>query len=177
MELPFIIGATIVVIIILVGTFSAYNSYKVKKAVEDKLTTIANSIKGKVTSDHKEHKRSYDFKLENDDTIYFVKIVNANKNNELVLTNQHRWYLNYIKDATKSSKNKRVLSEMAAFTYFEFNSIKKVVKVALIYPGAKQILKYINESEVIFVTPKTDCWGYRLINFDRLDEDFRLLRL
>lgn len=116
--------------------------------------------------------KQHDYIIESEKKLYLVKLIMANNRNEIVMANAQRWYLNAMRDSTKASKNIRIASEIVPLVTYDVTSNKELVKVFLIYPGAGKIVKYVNESEIIFVTPKINCWNYKVINYGDIEEHF-----
>ena len=116
--------------------------------------------------------KAYDFIIESKSKLFLIKVVYANYRNEIVMANAKRWYLNALRDSTKASKNIRVMNEIEALVTYDNDTNKDLSKLFLIYTGAGKIVKYINESELVFVTPKIDCWGYKVINYDDINVYF-----
>jgi hypothetical protein len=103
-------------------------------------------------SSHKAY--DYDFKL--NEINYLVKFIFVGNIKELSFNSLRHWQ---IKD-----KKKNPMINPKGFELLEGN------KVIIVYPAPKQILKYINENEVVFVRPNEKCFDYYVYTDSTIDE-------
>lgn len=116
-----------------------------------------------------EKKDCYDYKLTRNDTIYLIKIIYNYSKLEISVNNKNHWELNDKVVASKKSGTKlEGIYDLINKQDFSFELPMK--KVYLIYPSSKVLLKAVNESELNFIQPNTDCYGVHLIKYDEINQ-------
>ena len=88
---------------------------------------------------------------------------------EIQINSRATWEVKYGAGNTpgKAQPHRRFLTEVSAFQNKDFE--EGIVKLVLISPKPKKIVKYINECEIVFVKPTTDIYGSNIITKDSLD--------
>ncbi|MCM1514789.1 MAG: hypothetical protein NC090_07355, partial [Anaeroplasma bactoclasticum] len=143
---------------------------KRKKAIE---SFIAYLNKSNLTYSLQEGKQQfYDFCLEIHHSTYYIKFLILPSFSEIQINNKTTWEVKYGAGKTpgKVQPKKRFLTEIVDFMKADVASTAQ--KVVIISPKPKKIVKYINESEIVFVKPTTDVYGARLID----EGQFRLFK-
>lgn len=114
----------------------------------------------------------YDLRLEISNTIYYIKFLILPSFSEVQINNKTTWEVKYGAGNTpgKAQPKKRYLTEIIDFMKETLESDSQ--KVVILVPKPKKIVKYINESEIIFVKPTTDVYGAHLID----EGQFRLFQ-
>lgn len=99
---------------------------------------------------------------------YFIKFVYIPNYSQIQINNKSTWELKYGADNTpgKHQPHRRYLNEIATFMNEDYVG-KKIVAFT---NNPKEIVKYINESEIIIVNPSTDVYGANLISVHKLDK-------
>ena len=162
--MPYLVIAIIFIIILSVIFSSFMPKIKTKKAYDEllsylKQTDLNYSIE-KIKND------IFDAKLNINSTHYYIKFLNIPAYSEIQVNNKTTWELKYgAKDQPgKAQPHKRYLSELSSFLGTDFG--KNINKIIIVFPKPKKIVKYINESEIIFVNSKTDLYGTRILTKD-----------
>lgn len=115
----------------------------------------------------------YNFELELENDILLFKHFFLTPKQEVFIEDKYRWQVEggtnsylYVKRAEYIVRGK-----------YENQTDKKVRRIALFYPGVKNVMIYTrmdttNGLQTEFVTAKTDIYGVRLISFTDLSEQF-----
>ena len=124
------------------------------------LSVIFSSFMPKIKND------IFDAKLNINSTHYYIKFLNIPAYSEIQINNKTTWELKYgaKEQPGKAQPHKRYLSELSSFLGTDFG--KNINKIIIVFPKPKKIVKYINESEIIFVNSKTDLYGTRILTKD-----------
>jgi len=109
---------------------------------------------------------------ETEAVLYLVKIVPLAGGAELILTNRLYWCRNDDPMNWKRSTKPSLVDGVAAFLDEAPATAKRVVKIALLYPTAHNVTRYLNESDVEVVTPRTSVDGVHFVPFDGLADFF-----
>lgn len=126
----------------------------------------------------------HDFEIEGDNYILCVKIADIPKNSSVTINSKDTWCLRFGGHRVgRSYPNKRYLSELKSFLaadytkslFFENEKGKKVQKVVILNPSTEKLLKYINECEIIEITSKDLAYDVKVIQFDKLAEEYKNL--
>ena len=182
---PFIfitIGAILFIIALIVFFFVLVNRLNKKriknmfKDVEDILTQIViqdkeNSELIKIEYDAKKDTRhAYDFILRTKSFSYYIKVVDNHSGYEICVNNSVKWQIrkSFNDESMNFVPDIEELMRMELPKEFDERITKKLY---LIYPGARSLLRYINECEMEFVHPTTDVYGTTIITFNDLKEN------
>lgn len=108
----------------------------------------------------------YDIDLVINENNFVIKIVIVPEYSEIQINSKETWEVKYGAGNTpgKVQPHKRYLNEVSSFQKTNFPDNK--IKLILISPKPKKIVKYINECEIVFVNPSTDVYGSRIITED-----------
>ncbi len=164
-EIILIVVITVILILfIIIGLVVTFLKKKKTKA------TILNELQLHApTIIHKN--KSYDYELNLGESICLVKVLYNYRNQEISVNNKNYWQLNDKVVSSKRSGTKlEGIYDLVNQTEFPYN--KPIKKIYLIYPSARVLLKAVNESELIFITPNVDCYGVNLVKFDELNKFF-----
>lgn len=117
----------------------------------------------------------YDFYFESSTSIYYVKVILNVGNKELCVNNAVKWQLRErgFNETMHFIDGVENLMKMS----FRHHSEKKEHKLFIIYPGARALLKVINECEMVFIYPETDVYGAQVINYLTLVENPSILEV
>ena len=150
--------------------FFVYNNYG------DKMFGIFRKIKKEefekflekpvIKSDNK----IYDFRYEDDKKVYLFKCVRISPSHEVIITNKYYWIDNDNIKEYKRSKKPNLINGVKELKDYIYETEKKVIKVGVIYPFCHNIIMYINESDVVKVDPKRNCYGNRMVMIDDVKE-------
>ena len=153
----FIIIAVIAVgIIIIFTTKNEYSKANEQDAFYNKIKELGYEI------ENIEYK-CYNQIIKNGNTTFIVKTINIPDYAEIQINNKVTWEIKYGAGNTpgKAQPYKRMLKDISDF----MNLVTKEneIKVVIATPSPKKIVKYINECEIVFVTPYTNVYGTRVI--------------
>jgi hypothetical protein len=110
----------------------------------------------------------YDFEKRIGNTTYVFKLVTIEENAEVTINSPVAWEMHFGGGEYfgKPYKNCRFLKNVVPFLNWDTESSK----VVIFSPEAKRILKWVNESEMIFVTPSMKINGIYVLNLDQLTD-------
>lgn len=114
----------------------------------------------------------YDFNLKINNKEYLIKTITVPSFAEVQVNSKTTWEIKYGAGDVpgKAQPFKKYLSNISQFMHLKPNDNQ--IKVVVVIPRAKKIVMYINECEIVFVTPQTNVHGTRIINCD----DFSLFK-
>lgn len=118
---------------------------------------------------------AYDYTLETNNYIYYIKVVPNFNNDEICVNNSVKWQTrrSYKDEHVRFVSNIDLLMRLD----LENKNNKKARKLYIIYPNAKSLLKYINECELEFVHYNTDVYGAKIITYLDLKDHINLIEL
>jgi len=146
---------------------------KIKKELVDFFKEREKTIK---ISDS--HNKIFDFSFSLNETSYVFKIITVPASSEIVVQNKTSWQLNYGggKRPGKTFPFKKPLPDINPFVLFEPRTKNvKYKKILIVYPNAHNLLKWVNESEMVIMDAKTHAYGIKVIRYPDLLEHFDLL--
>lgn len=160
----------IFVVIIAIIVF-IYNVRLPKSEVNKKIRHYENHLKTKYTNvqiSRLDTDKSVINVVFSNNNSYFIKFVYIPNYSQIQINNKSTWELKYGAGNTpgKHQPHKRYLNEIATFLNEDYVG-KKIVAFT---NNPKEIVKYINESEIIIVNPSTDVYGANLISVHKLDK-------
>ena len=118
--------------------------------------------------------KAFDYEMILNDRTYLIKMIYNPKSYEINVNSKKYWQVNRgIVSSRKSGEQMQKVYDLINFDLKEKNYSKNTVKLYVIYPFSKRLLKVINECEMIFIKPNTDIYGCRIINFNTLEEDIK----
>lgn len=160
--------ALLVIIIVSIFTFVIYTKQKTKKRKMDIVKLFKKSCELKKIENYTldfVKKNTHDFYFEDEHVQMYIKIIYNFSNQEICINNAIKWQLR--RKGSDDSLNYVEGIEPLMRLDFEGSS-KKQKKLFIVYPGARAILKVINECEMIFVYPDTDVYGARIVSYTEL---------
>lgn len=112
------------------------------------------------------NKECYDYKLSKNNITYLIKVIYNYNKLEISVNNKNHWEVN--DKVVSSKKGGTKLQGIYDLINVEYKD-ESIRKIYLIYPTAKVLLKAVNESELTFIYPNTNCYGVNLIKFDEFN--------
>lgn len=161
----------IIFFVLIVIAIFIYKSQIPKISVNNSINYFINNFKSKY------HDIQIS-KLENDKSIvkvtfsnnktYYIKFVYIPNFSQIQINNKSTWELKYGAGNTpgKHQPHKRYLNEIVNFMNNDYFGTKIVAFTV----NPKEIVKYINESEIIIVKPTTDVYGAFVTSVNKLDK-------
>ncbi len=120
----------------------------------------------------KEKDKIYDYLVDTKDFVYCIKVIYNFNNLEISVNNKNYWQLNdKVISSKKSGTKLEGIYDLVNDEKLKFDKPHK--KVYLVYPNSKILVRAVNESELAFIHPNTDCFGVNLIKFTELDDLFK----
>ncbi len=119
---------------------------------------------------------SFHIQIETENRVFLVKIIPFSINHELIITAPKSWCVNKSPKAWKRSSTPELVPLVSGFMEYKPDFDKKIVKIALIYPGCHNITRYLNESDVELVSYTKPVNGINFIRFSELDDYFIALK-
>ena len=160
-EFLIVVGALIVIYIIvtLIVKAKAYDSiYKT-------LLSISNDVK-------KTKNKAFDYEMRHNNRTFLIKVIYNPSSDEICINAKHYWQKNHgvVSSRKKGDQMKGVYDLI--FYDLEANGYPSdTVKLYVIYPESKRLMKVINECEMVFIKPDVDIYGSRVINYLTMKED------
>jgi len=164
-----IIGAIAILIILLIGLWmnKHLESSMISKVVSALKSNVDESFLIEVV-----HHVPYQIEVETSDTVYLIKTIRFNPSHELIITNQYYWCINENIKNYKRSEKPVLVSNVPDFLKYQHVGNKKVVKLAIIYPGCYNRTRYLNESDVELVNYKKPVHQVYFLTFDEIKDFF-----
>ncbi len=118
----------------------------------------------------KVQKPAYDFILVTKGYRYYIKVVDNRGGYEICVNNSVKWQIRKSFNDTSMNfvPNIEELMRMELPNQYDERQPKKLY---IVYPGARSLLRYINECEMEFVHPTTDVYGTNIITYNDLNEN------
>ena len=132
------------------------------------------SLKNVSITDVKE--KYFDHILEFEETIVLVKLVKFYIKSELIVTNKYFWCINDNPKSYNRSKKPVLVSGVKEFYNHQRDTNKIVIKLGIIYPDCHNKTMYLNECDVVKITPKTNCYGFNIITENEIEEYFSQIK-
>lgn len=145
-------------------TISIVKPIKQKNSFESSLKEFLNKAYPNEYTFEKSNNPLYQYDLKINDDKFILKTVSIPSYAEVQINNKVTWEIKYGAGKTvgKAQPNRKYLSGIAGFMNYQNQDVTKVV---VLIPESKQTVMYINECEIEFVTPQTNVYGTRIINY------------
>ena len=152
----------IIIVLIVLGIliFVFAKSEKNKSTIEE---TFYNKIKELGYEVTDVEYKCYNQIIKNEQVTFIVKTIKIPEYAEIQINNKVTWEIKYGAGNTpgKAQPYKKMLKDISEFMNLKVQ--ENEIKLVIATPQPKKIVKYINECEIVFVTPYTDVYGTRLI--------------
>jgi hypothetical protein len=99
---------------------------------------------------------------------YLLKTIPFGRTQELILTNRYFWCVNSDLGNWRRSTVPELVPGVRAFVDRPADPDGKLVKIALLYPGCRNVTRYLNESDVEIVLPRKSVDGIHFVSFEEL---------
>jgi hypothetical protein len=121
--------------------------------------------------------KAFDYEMLIDGRIYLIKMIYHPNKYEININSRKYWQVNRgIVSSRKSGEQMLKVYDLINFDLKENNYPKNTIKLYVIYPFSKRLLKVINECEMIFIKPNVDIYGCHIVNFNTLEEDIHEIK-
>ncbi|HHU80856.1 MAG: hypothetical protein ACOX40_03835 [Bacilli bacterium] len=154
----------IFIIVTLLIIYKIYNNLKPRIRKQKIFQMISERLDANNSDIQLSNSKSYDFTLTINNEVYALKIVSIEKNSEITINNPVTWEMHFGggEYIGKPYRHHRYLREVVPFLKLK----TEAKKIVIVTPDAKRILKWINESEMIIVSPNQTIDGVRIMNID-----------
>jgi hypothetical protein len=120
--------------------------------------------------------KAFDYEINYNDKIYLIKMIYHPRSYEININAKSYWQVNRgVVSSRKTGEQMNNVYDLIEFDLTENNYPKNTVKLYVIYPYSKALLKVINECEMVFIKPNTDIYGCKIVNFITLEEDIKFI--
>lgn len=161
----------VAIVVVLIGYFAISNVLKKKKALSEVKQTLIE-IAGE-SSVVKVDSKVYDFEMDYNNKKFLIKMIYHPSRNEININSKSYWQVN--EGSVSSRKSGVQMQGVYDLVNFDLasNGYNKsdTVKLYVIYPSSRVLLKVINECEMEFIKPETDIYGCKVNNFTDLKEN------
>jgi hypothetical protein len=156
----------LVAVIIIISIISKKNQQKTISDIKNIiLRSLPNAkIKSFSISD------LYQFEAVTEQKTILVKVVFSRPEYEFIITNSNRWTVNSNPTQWSRKSKPEFIADSHEFT--KHNKEMDIKKIVLVYPAVKQIIRYLNESDTVFVKPEEK---YNNIHFVSLKDFEKIL--
>lgn len=159
--IPLVLVITLLIVIKIVKKRNAY------KNVRSILLQIAGFENVKLSNN-----KAFDYEMNYNDKIYLVKLIYNPKEYEINVNSKNYWQINKgIVSSRKTGEKLEGVYDLINFNVKENCYEGKVVKLYVIYPNSKSLLKVINECEMEFIKPKTDIYGCKITTYYNIKKE------
>ena len=117
--------------------------------------------------------KAFDYEVKHCNKTYLVKMIYHPDCYEINVNSRDYWQVN--KGAVSSRKSGEKMTNV--YDLINFDAQKNgypadTIKLYVIYPYSKTLMKVLNECEYEFVKPTTNIYGCKMTNYTKLIEDF-----
>ena len=117
--------------------------------------------------------KDFDYEVKYNDKIYLIKMIYHPACYEINVNSKDYLQVNVgAVSSRKSGEKMNNVYDLINFNLEENNYPKNTVKLYVIYPYSKTLLKVLNECEYQFIKPKTNIYGTKVTNFTELKDNF-----
>ena len=152
---------TIIIIILVLKKKKAYNNlYNAlcELAGENNVTKIKS--------------KAFDYEMLYNNKTFLVKLIYNPGKHEININSKDYWQLNKgVVASRKSGTQIKNVYDLINFKIDGVNYKKNTIKLYVIYPDSRSLMKVINECEMEFVKPKTDIYGTKMTKFTNLKKE------
>jgi hypothetical protein len=119
--------------------------------------------------------KAFDYEVKYKDKIYLIKMIYHPACYEINVNSKDYFQVNVgAVSSRKSGEKMNNVYDLMNFNLEENNYPKNTVKLYVIYPYSKTLLKVLNECDYQFIKPNTNLYGCKMTNFTELKENFDL---
>ena len=162
-------GYVLIAICVLTIGYIALCLFNKKKAytnLHNKLIEISNDVT--IVKKNK----AYDFKMNYNGKLFLIKLIYNPSCDEICINAKHYWQQNHgVVSSRKKGEQMKGVYDLIFLNLEENNFPLDTVKLYIIYPNSKNLVKVINECEMVFIKPNVDIYGSRVNNYSDLEQN------
>lgn len=148
---------------ILLCVFNKKKAYKNLYSVLLKFSNNVEIIKGN---------SAYDFKMEYNNKLFLIKLIYNPSGYEININAKHYWQRNQgVVTSRKQGEQMKGVYDLTFLNLKEHNFPSNTVKLYVIYPDSKRLMKVINECEMVMINPSVDIYGCRVEKYINLEKN------
>ena len=164
-EFFIVVGVLVIVYIV----FTIVVKHKAYDSIFKTLLSVSNDVK-KIKS------KAFDYEMKYNDKTFLIKVIYNPSSDEICINAKHYWQKNHgVVSSRKKGDQIKGVYDLIFFDLEANGYSKDTVKLYIIYPESKRLMKVINECEMIFIKPEVDIYGCRIVNFLTLKDDINKL--
>ena len=159
---------TLTLIIVICIIIHNSNKKKALNNIQEALITLAGSENVTYVKS-----KAYDFMVNYNEKTYLIKMIYHPARHEINVNAKDYWQVNKgVVSSRKTGEQMQGVYELINFDLKSNNFSKNTVKLYVIYPSSRCLMKVLNECEMQFIKPKTDIYGTKMTNFTDLVDNF-----
>ena len=113
--------------------------------------------------------KAFDFEMKYNNKTFLIKMIYHPSKCEINVNSPSYWQINRgVVSSRKSGEKMKGVYDLLNFKLADNGYSKNTVKLYVIYPFSKHMMKVINECEMVFIKPNTDIYGCRINNYNDL---------
>ena len=125
-----------------------------------------------VTNIKKIKTKAFDFEMKYNNKTFLVKMIYHPHKHEINVNSKSYWQINRgVVSSRKSGEKMNGVYDLINYNHLANGYGKNTVKLYVIYPLAKRMMKVINECEMKFIQPETDIYGCKINNYIDLKQN------
>lgn len=114
----------------------------------------------------------FDFEMKYNNKTFLIKMIYHPNKHEINVNSKSYWQINRgVVSSRKSGEQMQGVYDLINYNHLANGYDKNTVKLYVIYPYAKRMMKVINECEMKFIQPETDIYGCKINNYQDLKQN------
>ena len=116
--------------------------------------------------------KAFDFEMLYNNKIFLIKMIYHPSRHEINVNSKDYWQINRgVVSSRKSGEQMKGVYDLINYNLADNGYPKNTIKLYVIYPSSKRMMKVINECEMKFIKPEMDIYGCRINNYTDLKEN------
>lgn len=116
--------------------------------------------------------KAFDFEMNYNNKTFLIKMIYHPKKHEINVNSPNYWQVNRgTVSSRKSGEQMKNVYDLLKYKPLENGYPKNTVRLYVIYPNSRSLMKVINECEMKFIKPETDIYGCRINNYTDLKDN------
>lgn len=173
--MQYFILAAVLVFVIFVSFVVVTNVKRKNKMKNDVLNLLERIAEENKINNYKLYyysKSIYDIYFETLTHVYYIKLIPNFQNAEISVNSPYKWEVR----ENLSERKPKFIDGIYEFLNMKTSDTKKqITKIAIIYPNARALMRYINECELNFVYPDTNISGCFIMTYESINSNHDLI--
>lgn len=116
--------------------------------------------------------KAFDFEMNYNNKTFLIKMIYNPCSHEININARDYWQINRgVVSSRKSGEQMKNVYDLIEFKLDDEKYKKNTIKLYVVYPDSRSLMKVINECEMQFVKPKTDIYGTKMTKYSKLKEE------